>query len=437
MQTDPRETIAAAPMGRVQIIAVALCVGLNALDGFDVLSISFASPGIAREWGIDRAALGLVLSMELIGMAVGSMVLGNLADRIGRRPIVLGCLVIMSAGMALATAAGDVVALSLFRLLTGFGIGGMLAATNAVVAEFANAKHRSLCVALMAAGYPAGAIIGGAVASQLLVAGDWRIVFSFGALVTAALLPLVWFLLPETLGYLVQRRPTNALAKVNHLLARFSRESVDSLPALSGSTPRTGLGQLFAPALAPITLLLTTAYFMHIMTFYFILKWIPKIVVDMGHAASTAGSVLVWANVGGLAGAVLLSFLTWRIAVGSLVIAALLASTVIVSVFGLGQSDLSQLSLIAAAAGFCTNAGVVGLYAIMAQTFPTAVRAGGTGFVIGVGRGSAALGPIIAGQLFNQGWGLFPVAVAMGLGSLVAAVALAALRRRQAAYASA
>src|SRR4029077_7181528 len=103
MNRDPREVIADSPMSGLQIIAVALTVALNALDGFDVLSISFASPGIAQEWGIDRAALGIVLSMELVGMAFGSMFLGGVADKIGRRPTILGCLIVMAAGMVMAT----------------------------------------------------------------------------------------------------------------------------------------------------------------------------------------------------------------------------------------------------------------------------------------------------------------------------------------------
>ena len=96
---DPREILAQAPMGTFQIIAVGMCVLLNALDGFDVLSISFAAPGIANEWGVDRAALGIVLSMELIGMAIGSVVIGNIADIIGRRPTILTCLVVMAVGI--------------------------------------------------------------------------------------------------------------------------------------------------------------------------------------------------------------------------------------------------------------------------------------------------------------------------------------------------
>src|SRR5687768_9261347 len=134
--TDPRDTIAGAPMSRLQWTVVALTIALNALDGFDVLSISFASPGIAREWGIQPAALGIVLSMELIGMAIGSILLGGLADTIGRRPTILGCLAVMATGMLMATTVSGVVDLSIWRVITGLGIGGMLAAINAVAAEF-------------------------------------------------------------------------------------------------------------------------------------------------------------------------------------------------------------------------------------------------------------------------------------------------------------
>jgi benzoate transport len=420
-------------MRPLQIAAVTLCVLLNALDGFDVLAISFASPGIAEEWGIDRAALGLVLSMELIGMALGSVVLGGLADRIGRRPTVLACLVIMAGGMALATTAGSVVNLSIIRLVTGLGIGGMLACTNALVAEYSNDRHRNLAVAIMAAGYPMGAIVGGSIATGLLASGHWRDVFTFGAAATALFLPIAWFLLPESIGFLVQKRGPGAMEKINATLRRLGHETVSALPPAPQRAAKPSIGDLFAPGLARSTVLLTLAYFCHIMTFYFILKWIPKIVVDMGHAASKAGDVLVWANVGGLAGATFLSLLTYRVAVRKLVIVAMAASTVLVALFGQGQETLGGLTLIAGAAGFCTNAGVVGLYALFAKVFPTSVRAGGTGFVIGIGRGGAALGPIVAGFLFTAGFDLSFVAVLMGSGSLIAAGALLLLRERRAA----
>jgi benzoate transport len=428
---DPRAIIAREPMRRAQVLAVALCVALNALDGFDVLSISFASPGIAAEWGVDRAVLGIVLSMELIGMAVGSVFIGALADRVGRRPVALGCLVVMATGMVLASTAGNVQTLSAYRLLTGLGIGGMLAATNAMTAEFSNARRRNLAVALMAAGYPVGAIVGGAIASRLLVGGSWRSVFVFGAVSTALFLPLVWFLVPETVAWIVQRRAAGALERVNAVLARLGHATVSALPAPSTDVPRARLAQLFAPGLARTTVLLTVGYFAHIVTFYFILKWIPKIVVDMGFAPSTAGGVLVWANVGGFTGALIFSLLTQRAGLRRLLIGALVLSAVMVAVFGRGQADLRQLALVAAIAGMCTNAAVVGFYAMLAQSFPTGVRAGGTGFVIGVGRGGAALGPILAGFLFKNGATLQTVALTMALGSVVAAVALVLLRYRE------
>lgn len=429
--TDIRRQLDEAPMGRLQITAIALCVLLNALDGFDVLAISFASPGIAKEWGVDRAALGFVLSMELIGMAVGSVLLGNVADRIGRRPTIIGCLIVMAGGMGAATIAWDVTSLSLIRLITGLGIGGMLACTNAMVAELANARARSLAVAIMAAGYPVGAILGGSVASYLLIAGDWRDIFLFGGIVTALFLPLSLWLLPESIGFLVQKRPQGALSKINRLLARMGHAPATALPPLDRAAPKPCFAALFAPGLARTTILLTLAYFCHIMTFYFILKWVPKIVVDMGYLPSSAGGVLVWANVGGLIGALLLSVLSWRIAVRPLVIITMVVSTIMVTLFGQEQTTLAGLSLIAASAGFFTNAAVVGLYALIAQSFPTAVRAGGTGIVIGVGRGGAALGPILAGFLFSLDFTLPLVAIVMASGSLLGAGLLLALRPRR------
>ncbi|WP_114952762.1 MFS transporter [Sphingosinicella terrae] len=425
---DPRETILSRPMGWFQIAAVTLCIALNALDGFDVLSISFASPGIAAEWGIDRAALGIVLAMELIGMAIGSVLLGNVADRIGRRPMILGCLVVMSAGMLLAATADDVVILSAYRLFTGLGIGGMLAAINAMTAEFSSRKRRALAVSLMAAGYPIGAVLGGSVASMLLASYDWRAVFVFGALVTVAFIPLVWFMLPESIEFLIHKRPADALARVNRTLGRMGHPPVERLPDPEPDSPKASMARLFAPGMARLTILLTIAYFLHIMTFYFVLKWIPKIVVDMGFAPSSAGGVLVWANVGGALGALLFGLLTQKIRLQPLIITFLVISAIMVTVFGRVQPDLTQLALVTAVAGFFTNAVIVGLYALFAQSFPTELRAGGTGFAIGTGRGGAALGPVVAGFLFAAGYGLSGVAMAMAAGSLLAAVAIFALR---------
>jgi benzoate transport len=428
MGRDPSDIIAKEKMGAFQIAAVVICILLNAVDGFDVLSVSFASPGIAADWGIDRAALGLVLSMELIGMAVGSVLIGRLADKIGRRPVIILCLLVMVAGMVAAAFAHDVLSLSGYRMLTGLGIGGMLASVNAMVAEYASDKHRHLCVTIMAAGFPIGAVAGGAVASDLLNHYSWHAVFLLGAGFTLLLLPIVILMLPESIAFLAKARPKRALERINATLKRMGHEAVASLPDISTveSGPRSGL---FSKRWFGVVLMLTLAYFAHIMAFYYILKWIPKIVVDMGYAPPLAGGVLVWANVGGAVGAILLGLLSQKLDVKGLVVGALVLSIGMLTVFGLGYDTLLELSLVAAATGFCTNAAVVGLYALMASYLPTELRAGGTGFVIGVGRGGAALGPIVAGIMFAGGADLLQVSIAMAGGSALALAALIALRK--------
>jgi len=431
MNKSPRDIILHTPMGALQIVAIALCIGLTALDGFDVLSISFASPGIAAEWGVDRGVLGVILSAELIGMALGSAVIGNVADKVGRRPTILGCLVVMIGGMILAATAGAVTPLLVYRFCTGLGIGGMLASVNAMTAEYSNAKRRNLAVTLMAAGYPAGVIFGGTIASMLLRSYDWPSVFVFGAILTACFLPLVWYFMPESIEFLQHKRPPGALERINRTLGRMGHAAVDALPVEPDDKPKHSVMRLFSPDMVRMTVLLTLAYFAHIMTFYFYIKWIPKLVVDMGFHPSSAGGVLVWSNVGGISGAILLGLLTQKFGVRGLVIITMVFATVFVAAFGHTPADLSSLSLVAAAAGFFTNAGIVGLYAMFAQSFPTELRASGTGFVIGVGRGGAALAPIIAGYLFVAGMGLPAVSLIMGSGSLLAIVMLLLLKYRE------
>lgn len=430
MNNHPQNIIDENPMAGIQIAVVALCIMLNALDGFDVLSISFASPGIASEWNVERAALGVVLSMELIGMGVGSILLGGLADSRGRRPTILCCLVIMSVGMLAAGLASGVVELSLYRFVTGLGIGGMLASTNAMVAEFSNSRHRSMSVMLMAGGYPLGAVVGGAIAAQLLAEYDWRYVFYFGAAATASFLVLVWFALPESIAFLSQKRPPGALEQINKILSRAGHRTLTALPERESGKNDTPM-QIFSPEMRKITALLTLAYFAHIMAFYFFIKWIPKLVVDMGFDESSAGGVLVWANVGSVVGCILLGILSHRITVRWLAISVLAGSSAALVAFGQGQADLTQLAVFAAICGFFTNGAIVCMYALFAQSFSTSTRASGTGFVIGVGRAGAALGPIVAGFLFAVGLGLSHVALLMAVGCIVAAIAIFALPARE------
>jgi len=163
--------------------------------------------------------------------------------------------------------------------------------------------------------------------------------------------------------------------------------------------------------------------------FYFMQKWLPKLLVDMGHSAAEAGRVLVFANVGCLAGALAIGLLSQWFRVVPIILAAMGCAFVFVSTIGAATWSLQQMALICACAGFFINSAVVGLYPVMARTFPSEVRASGIGFAIGVGRGGASLGPMAAGALLTLGYPLRFIAPVMASGALVAALMLMLLAR--------
>jgi MFS family permease len=425
---DPQRIIDDLPMNWRQYVVVALMVALNALDGFDVLSSAFAAPGIAKEWGVPREALGVVLSAELVGMGFGSLLLGGLADKTGRKPTMLACLAIMAVGMYSAHAAGGVTELTIWRFITGIGIGGMLTATNAVTAESTSKAGRSLSMALYVIGYPLGGVIGGfAAQTWLLQLYDWRAVFLFGAVVTAAMIPFVMVFVPETAAFLAATRPVNAAERINRTLAAFAKPRIASLPEPVPGQPRPRLMDILTnPRLRPVTLLLAFGYMFHTITFYYILKWAVKIVADYppGYAQPDAASVLTYANIGGAVGGLLFGFLMKRWQIKAPTLAMLLCAVAAVTAFGLGYDSLWGWRGAAILAMFFGNGAIVGYYAAFAASFPAHARATGTGFVLGVGRAGAAGSPIIAGYLFKS-FGddqLLLVSFCMALGSLAAMV---------------
>ena len=429
---DPKAIIDDGAMRLGQWLAVLVTVGLNALDGFDVLSISFASPGIAKDWGIDKATLGWLLSTELLGMALGSLLLGGVADKAGRRPTILGCLVAMALGMFGAAHAHAIAEMLPWRLLTGLGIGGTLASINAAAAEISNRRWRSFALGLMVIGYPLGGVIGGVFVQKLLTIASWPAVFTAGGWATAAFLPIVWLLVPESVAFLDRRRAPGALERINRILARLGHPAADALTESGTAAERRSITDVLKPGLLATTVLVTFGYFAHVTSFYFILKWVPKIVVDMGFAPQVAAGVLTWVSLGGAVGGALLGLIATRVAVKTLTLFALFAGALMIVWFGRGAADLASLKTTLAFTGLFTNAGIAGFYLLFARVFPTHVRATGTGFAIGVGRGGAMIAPVIAGYLLQAGFALSIVALIMACGSLLAAAALLALRVREA-----
>ncbi len=386
------------PMSGRQIVAVACAVLLNALDGFDVLAITFALPGIARAWSVGPAELGVALSSGLVGMAAGSLLLAPLGDRFGRRPLILGCLVIMTLGMALTVTAGGVPALCVWRFVTGLGIGGMLAAINAVAAEFSNARRRDLAIGLMTVGYPAGGLIGGLAVADLVGPYGWQFVFYAGAALTAAFIPLILIGLPESPAF----------------QSRSGAAKADARPVstlLGGRYRRT-------------TLVLVAAYFLHMVTFYFFSGWLPKLMSDMGYATADAIRTSALMSTGGVIGGLAFGWLAPRLGLTRLLIVAMLLTAAGFAVFG-SVSGLAAMQAVAFATGVALFGGIVGLYALIAKSFPAELRVTGSGLAIGIGRGGAILGPLIGGVLIAAGVGAASAIAIIGASAVLAAGVLA------------
>jgi MFS family permease len=367
-----------------------------------------------------------MLSAELIGMGFGSILLGGLADKVGRKPSMLICLVIMAVGMYMAHDAGTLTLLTAFRFFTGLGIGGMLAATNAVIAETTSKSSRSLAMSLYVIGYPLGGVIGGyAAQSWLLVDYDWRAVFMFGAITTAAMIPLVMLLVPETPAFHASRRASDALQKINRSLRALMQPPIDALPSLQAAGPKPKVTDILSkPGLRKVTWLLAFGYMLHTLTFYFVLKFAVQIVSDAGFTQPQAASTLTVANIGGAIGGFLFGFLLKKWDIKGPTIIAMLLGACAVAYFGMGHDTLGGWRLAAFLTMFFLNAAIVGFYAAFARGFPAYARATGTGFALGIGRAGAAGSPILAGFLFVLlgNAELLPVSVIMTAGTLLGAV---------------
>jgi benzoate transport len=427
---DVRRAIDEGAMSRFQALAVALCVILNMLDGFDVLVMAFTASDVAREWGLSGARLGVLLSAGLFGMAGGSLFVAPLADRFGRRAIILLCLGVITLGMlgsALAQAPAQLTAL---RVLTGIGVGGILASLNVITSEYSSRRWRNTSISLQVTGYPIGATIGGTIAAFLIASYGWRAAFLFGSLASAVMIPVVIRSLPESLDFLLARRPADALGRLNDVLRRMGRPEESRLPARQPDGPagRNLASRLFAGPATRSTLLIWSSFFLLMFSFYFITSWTPKLLVAAGLSTrqGITGGVLL--NLGGILGGSLFGYLVSRLPLKLLACLCLAFTGAGMVLFGAFATDLLAAFPIALAIGVFLFGSMVGLYAATPVLYPAAIRATGMGWAIGIGRIGAILAPVIAGLLVDRGWSASHLYYAFAMPLVLAVVTVRALR---------
>jgi len=424
--TDVRAALRQGPMSGLQIAVVAVCIAVNMIDGFDVLAAAFTAPSLAEAWAIKPQMLGYFLGSGPVGMALGALVLGSLADVFGRRYLVLFCIALMGVGMFLSAGAADLTQLILLRILTGLGIGGALASANTIVAEYSSDRRRALAVSWMTAGYPIGATLGGVAAIWLLQSYDWRMVFAFGGALSVVLLPLIWFFLPESLDFLAAKGTPGALRQANAILARLGRPAIEAFPPQTpAEVAEAGRGGVFGPEMIRATLLLCLAYFFVMLTFYFVLQWTPKVLVDAGLSKEGGVSGGTLMNLGGIIGSLGFGAASaWMAAkrLGSVTMAVCFGVLVVMAFAPVRLGVMLPLGFVA---GVFIFAAMASLYALAPVIFPARVRATGTGMGIGIGRVGAILGPIAAGYLIGADWQRWQYTIVLAVPMLLAAAAVA------------
>jgi len=402
--SDPRVLIKSGPMTRFQIVVVALCVAIAALDGFDVLVIAYTAPSIAKDWQLGPTDLGAVFSAGLIGMGLGGVLLGLAGDHFGRRPMAVLSLAIVTLGMSTSAYARDLTDLAILRAFTGLGIGGALVSINVIVSEYSSERRRSLAISLMTVGYPIGATLGGFAAIYLIAQFGWRSVYLFGGVVGLALIPPVLWLLPESVEFLVARGGNRALQVINRILRRMNQPALSALPeAETDEAAREGLADIFRSRHALALAATSGVYFFTSFTCYFLLSWMPKLLVERGLSLTAGISSSLLMNLAGAAGCVLFGIFAQPLGPRKLAAGLMVGLFAVTSLFGLLGDDASLLVAVTSAIGFCLFASITALYALVPGAFPVAIRSTGIGFAMSIGRIGAVMGPFVAGIVFAQG----------------------------------
>ncbi|MET0274314.1 MAG: MFS transporter [Phenylobacterium sp.] len=384
-------------------LVVAICFLIAALEGYDIQAFGVAAPHLAPELGLDSAQIGWAASAAMIGLVIGAFIGGWSADRTGRKPVLLVSVAVFAVFSVVTALTQDHASLLAARFITGLGFGGALPNLIAIASEISRPERRGATTSAMFCGMPAG---GAAVALFVKFAGpelDWRTVFLLGGALPLLLLPVIFFLLPET-------RPAHA-PDADRRMVR----------ALFG-------GRRLAP-----TLLLWTTNILTLLVLYLMLNWLPTLVVAKGHAAGDGAAASLAFNLVGVAGALLLGFAVDRVGFRWSLLAAYLVLAAVMSALG-AAAGLGLILLLSAAAGFLVLGAQYALYALAPTLYPPQVRAAGAGAAVGVGRFGSIIGPLLAGELRQAGWSAGQVLGAMLPVVLVAGAAIFVLTFLARAY---
>nr|WP_315593654.1 aromatic acid/H+ symport family MFS transporter [uncultured Cupriavidus sp.] len=423
-----------SPLSRFQILVLALCASIVAIDGFDTAAIGYIAPALRQEWKLPVTALAPAFSAGLFGLMVGALALGSLADRLGRKRVMLLSVLVFGAGTAASAASTSLEMLIVLRFLTGLGLGAAMPTSIALTSEYSPKRHRMFLVTLSFCGFTAGFALGGELAARLIDSFGWRSVLLTGGVVPLVLLPVLALWLPESVRFLAMR-PLRS-EELKKLVRRICGDDrwdqfriVAAETSASDSAPR--IRQLLGRGWRMTTVSLWLAYFCSLFVFYLLSSWLPTIMREQGYAISTAARIAAMAPLGGTIGALVLARLMDRLNPFYVLGAAYLLSSGALVLIGYTLTTPTSLAAAVFCAGFGVVGGQTGMNALTANLYPTNVRATGLSCALAMGRLGSIVGAVSGGVLLSvlsDGAVLFQF---IAIPPLLGAIALGGLSRRR------
>jgi len=430
-----QDFIDSRPLSAVQKLLLLLCFLVVAIDGFDTAIIGFIAPAIRAEWGIEVARVGLLFAAGLFGLMLGAFAVGPLADRHGRKTMLIVAMVVFGGASLAAALSGSLQSLIWLRFLTGLGLGGAMPTTITIASEYCPKPRRSSLVTLMFCGFTIGSAMGGIIASQVLPRYGWRALLVLGGVAPLVLAPLLGWELPESVRYLVNKGA--AQDRVAAILRRIAPASDLRGAGFAGvaKAQTSPVRQLFGGGLFWATLLLWLAFFASLLTVYLLTNWMPTL-IQQSSSASIADAAFMTAmfQVGATLGAILVGRAMDRFEPHHVLCGAYVAGAAFVIAISLSTTAPGLMTVAVFAAGFCISGGQVGANALSAALYPTPYRATGVAWANGIGRSGSIVGSLLGGALLGLGWHPTTVYALVAIPVFISAVALlslGAVRRRQ------
>lgn len=423
---DIKAHIDERPVSAYQWLLVVICFLVVVADGMDVAIMGFVTPPILQDWGVSRAAFGLVISAAPFGLVFGALLAGPSSDRFGRKPVLVVSVLVFAVLTLAAALASSPGGMALLRFLAGMGLGAAMPNTTTLLSEYAPARRRALLITVMFTGFNLGSALIGFAAGGLIPAYGWRSVMVLGGALPLALVPVMIVFLPESARLLALRgapaaRIAATLARVT--ASRFAGDEifVSAEPPLAARSPT---GVLFSQGFGPLTVALWATYFMGLLVIYLLTGWLPTLMKDGGVSISAAANVTAMFQIGGTLGAILVGWIMDRARPALAIAAAYVGGALFVLLVAMSGVLSPALAALVFAAGFCMSGAQTGLNAFAPACYPTAARATGVSWMLGMGRFGSIVGSLVGGTLLSFGWGFSAILSILAVPALCAAAAI-------------